>query len=515
MKKKFWVAGTAACLLAAGIFLISPEAITAGTLPAGITIADFELTGMTGEEADQKIEEYVEGMAAQEITLTIDGNEIKTTAKELGFSWTNQEEIEELAAQYAGGDLLERYLNLKSLEKQPIKMDVETAVDAAKVAQFVENKCAAFVREAKNAEIIRENDEFQITEAVVGLDVDIDATKKALDEALKGGLKEPVTVAAVVAESQPARTTEDLATIQDVLGTFSTNFSTGNVSRSKNLRNGSSKVNGCVLMPGEEFSAYAYLTPFTIANGYAAAGSYANGRVVDTIGGGACQLCTTIYNAALQAEMEITDRQNHSMVVGYVKPSQDAAIAGTIKDLKFKNPYDTPVYIEGGVDGGTLTFTIYGKETRPANREVKYVSETLGSSDPGAPTLKVDPSLRPGARVLEQSAHRGLRSRLWKYVYIDGVETEKEILHTDSYMASKAVYRVGPEAAVAPVVPTVPAEQPAVQPETQPAEPAGPASDGPASEPIPSPEPAPEPAPAVNPEPAPAPDPAPADPAGA
>ena len=477
MKKKFWVAGAAACVLAAGILLVPPEAVEAGTLPAGITVGGVDLTGMTGEEADQKIEQYVEDMSNQEITLTIDGNEITTTAKELGFTWTNQEEIEETADRYAGGNLLERYLNLKTLEKEPLKLDVETSVDAAKVAQFVESKCSAFIREAKDAEITRVNNAFQITESVVGLDVDIDATKKALDEALKGGLKEPVTIAAVVAEAQPARKSEDLAMIQDVLGTFSTNFSTGNISRSKNLANGASKVNGCVLMPGEEFSAYVYLTPFTIANGYAAAGSYENGRVVDTIGGGACQLCTTMYNAALQAEMEITQRQNHSMVVGYVKPSQDAAIAGTIKDLKFKNPYDAPIYIEGAVSGGTLTFTIYGKETRPANREVKYVSETLGASDPGAPTIKVDPSLRPGAKVLEQSAHRGMRSRLWKYVYVDGVETEKEILHTDTYMASKAIYRVGPELpAVAPVLPP---EQPAAPAETQPAVPSGPASDGP------------------------------------
>ena len=484
-------AGAAACVLAAGILLVPPEAVEAGTLPAGITVGGVDLTGMTGEEADQKIEQYVEDMSNQEITLTIDGNEITTTAKELGFTWTNQEEIEETADRYAGGNLLERYLNLKTLEKEPLKLDVETSVDAAKVAQFVESKCSAFIREAKDAEITRVNNAFQITESVVGLDVDIDATKKALDEALKGGLKEPVTIAAVVAEAQPARKSEDLAMIQDVLGTFSTNFSTGNISRSKNLTNGASKVNGCVLMPGEEFSAYVYLTPFTIANGYAAAGSYENGRVVDTIGGGACQLCTTMYNAALQAEMEITQRQNHSMVVGYVKPSQDAAIAGTIKDLKFKNPYDAPIYIEGAVSGGTLTFTIYGKETRPANREVKYVSETLGASDPGAPTIKVDPSLRPGAKVLEQSAHRGLRSRLWKYVYVDGVETEKEILHTDTYMASKAIYRVGPELpAVAPVLPP---EQPAAPVETQPAVPSGPASDGPASEIAPPTAPAPVP----------------------
>ena len=88
------------------------------------------------------------------------------------------------------------------------------------------------------------------------------------------------------------------------------------------------------------------------------------------------------------------------------------------------------------MNGGKLSFTIYGKETRPANRTIKYVSETLGVTDPGEPIVKVDASLAPGARVTEQSSHRGLRSRLWKYVYVDGVATEKEILHTDSYSAS-------------------------------------------------------------------------------
>ena len=206
-----------------------------------------------------------------------------------------------------------------------------------------------------------------------------------------------------------------------------------------------------------------------------------------------CQISTTLYNASLEAELEIVQRQNHSMTVGYVKPSEDAAIAGTYKDLKFKNNYETPIYIEGSVSGSTLTFTAYGKETRPANRTIEFVSETLGTIDPGAPTEKVDNSLAPGARVKESSGHIGKKSRLWKVVYVDGVETEREILHTDTYMASKALYRIGP-AAPAVTEPTVPAEtQPA---QTQPAEtqPAGPASDsqGPAGEAVSPVSPAPD-----------------------
>ena len=139
-------------------------------------------------------------------------------------------------------------------------------------------------------------------------------------------------------------------------------------------------------------------------------------------------------------------------------PSNDAAIAGTYKDIKVTNPYDTPVYVEAGTSGRTLTFTIYGKETRPANRTLKFQSETLSVQNPGDPITKVDPSLAPGARVRVQSSHRGLKSRLWKCVYIDGVETERTLLHTDTYNASKAVYRVGPAVPAAPAIPALPPE---------------------------------------------------------
>ena len=479
MKKIRWKAGAGAGVFTLSLLFVFAGTALAGTVPSGFAVEGFELAGMSREDAAAALEEAADAMEDCTVTLTLDGQEIETTAGDLGLFWENQEEVEEALDGVAGGNLLRRYLNGKKLESEPVSLSMEMAVDEARVAAFAAGRLKAFEHEAQDAAITRADGAFQITPSAPGIAVDAAATAEALNEAVKDGLTEPVTVAVAVTETQPARTTEQLSVIQDVLGTFSTNFNAGNVSRSKNVTNGAAKINGCVLMPGEEFSAYVWLTPFTVENGYAAAASYANGQVIDTVGGGACQICTTLYNAALLSEMEITQRQNHSMIVTYVKPSQDAAIAGTVKDLKFKNPYETPVYIEGIVEGGTLTFTIYGQETRPANREIKFVSETLGTSDPGAPITRVDPSLAPGARVQVQSSHRGLQSRLWKYVYVDGVETEKELLSTDSYMASKAIYRVGPaQPAVAPPQPVVPE---ITVPPTEAAEPSGPASDGPAS----------------------------------
>lgn len=449
MKKKICMTGAAAVLLLSGCLLVSVNEALAGTLPSGFSVGGMSLTGMTGEEAGQKIKEQIAEQSNQKITLMLDGNAVTVTAAELGFFWSNQEELEQAAKQYAGGNLLRRYLNQKNLEENPVDLKPETAVDEDKLFALADSRLSEYVKSAQDAVMVKTESGFEVTESVDGQKIDQEATKQVLEQALSGGLAEPVTVQVVLMQMEPERTTEQLLTIQDKLGSFSTTFSAGNRSRTKNLTTGAGKINGTVLMPGEEFSAYTWLAPFTLENGYASAGTYANGQVVDSVGGGACQICTTLYNAALLAELEITQRQNHSMVVGYVKPSQDAAIAGTVKDLKFKNPYETPIYLEGLVNGGTLTFTIYGQETRPANREIQFVSETISTKDPGEPVRKVDASLAPGAQVKVQSAHTGLQSRLWKYVYVDGAETEKTLLHSDSYMASKAIYRVGPEAPAA------------------------------------------------------------------
>lgn len=107
-----------------------------------------------------------------------------------------------------------------------------------------------------------------------------------------------------------------------------------------NVENGASLINGTLLYPGDSFSVYSKVAPFTADNGYHLAGSYSNGQTVQTYGGGICQVSTTLYNAVLRAELNVTERSNHSMTVHYVPLSADAAISGTDKDLKFTNNLD-------------------------------------------------------------------------------------------------------------------------------------------------------------------------------
>ena len=288
------------------------------------------------------------------------------------------------------------------------------------------------------------------------------------------------TVAVPADIREPEITAEELKAVlfRDLLGECTTHVG-GTAARVSNVKLASAAFDGTVLNSGDLFSYNETVGQRTEAKGYKAAPAYVQGETVDEIGGGVCQIATTLYNAALLAELEITQRQNHSMTVGYVKPSQDAAIAGTFKDIKVTNPYSTPIYIEGYTKGRTLTFTIYGLEIRPQNRQIRFESETLSTVNPGNPKEVLNPALPPGTRKQVQSAHRGLKSRLWKIVTIDGVETERQLLSTDTYNASPAIVQVGPAVHVplpqvpqvtVPVLP-VPETLPALPQETPAAQP--------------------------------------------
>ncbi len=450
--------------LFAGLLVSGPVYAKEAVIPEGVYVGDFSLGGMTEDEARKTIENYMTQQSGREIDLKIADQTVTASAGDLGYSWANPDAIEEAVSYAAGGNLVQQYMKMKDIEKNPVHLPLETRVEKEALEKFFQENCGGMTNEPQNAAIARVDGKFVITPGVAGVTIDAEATRQAVDQALAGNpAGEEISVPVAVTKKEPDITEEMLATIQDTLGTFSTDFSSSGSSRAGNLRNGAEKINGHVLMPGETLSGYECMHPFTTANGYYTAAAYENGQVVDSVGGGVCQIASTLYNAALRAELDITQRQNHSMIVTYVKPSMDAAIAGTVKDIKITNNYSTPVYVEGGTSGRTLTFTFYGKETRPANRVVEYVSETLSRTSAGAPTERVDPSMAPGARRKVQSAHNGLKSRLWKVVTVDGVETERTILHTDTYMASKAIFLVGPPAAP-------PAEQQVVPAETQPAQ---------------------------------------------
>ena len=436
----------ASMALAAAAFFIMPVQAKEGKIVSGIYAEDIDLSGLTEAEAREAIEAYVATFGDAQITLRApEEGGFTVSAADFGLKWGNQEILDEAASFGRDGDILQCYKELHDLEYQNKVFKISFDFDKDKIHSLIEENAAQYDQEAVNATLQKTESGFEITEGQSGRVVDRDGTTDAvydyLTEEWDGGACD---LDMQVEMSEPQGTVEDLEKVKDVLGTFSTSYSTSGGARSANVANGCSLINGRTLYPGEEFSAYEAVSPFTADNGYQMAGSYLNGQVVDSLGGGICQVSTTLYNAVLRAELEVTERYNHSMIVTYVDPSADAAIAESSgKDFKFVNNTNSPIYIEGiTTPGKQITFTIYGVETRDSNREVIYESVVLERNVPEEEVIYANESL-PLGYCSVQSAHVGYKAQLWKVVKVDGVEVSREQVNSSAYNKSPRNATVG------------------------------------------------------------------------
>ena len=421
------------------------QAASEVSIKTGIFADCVELSGMTEEEAVQAVNDYVESLKSVEITLlAADGNEVVTNAGVLGITWENQELVTEALEIGTHGNIIERYKVMKDLEHENLTYDVELGFDVSAINDILV-KCTKYDQDAVNVSLKRENGTFQVVQGQTGYKLDVETSiDKVYDYLTTEWTGEPADIQLNIAVEEPKGSAEELAQVKDILGTFTTSFSTSGTSRSANVTNGCNLINGTTLYPGEEFSTYQTVAPFSQANGYYMAGSYVSGKVVDSIGGGICQVSTTLYNAALLAEMEITERHNHSMTVSYVDLSADAAIAESAgKDFRFVNNTDYPIYIEGIIKNKQITFNIYGKATRNSGRKVTYVSEVLETINPPADQIYQDASQPIGYFLKGDSAHIGYKAKLWKVVTENGVEISREQVNSSTYKMTPRSATVG------------------------------------------------------------------------
>ncbi|MCI9314601.1 MAG: hypothetical protein HFI57_06395 [Lachnospiraceae bacterium] len=437
----------AAFVMAAALSVITlPVYAGEDKIQTGIYVNDMNLSGLSAGEARDKVNAYVDSFGDAQITLNaVEGGTISTTASELGLKWGNESILDEAANFGRDGDVLRCYKELKDLEYKNKVYKVEFEFDKNKIRTLIEENADQYNQEAVNATLVKTEDGFKITEGQTGVAVDVQASTDAVyDHLMADWNGENCSIDLVVTTQEPKGSEEDLAKVKDVLGTFTTSYSTSGGARSGNVVNGCNLINGTTLYPGDEFSAYEAVSPFSQENGYYMAASYLNGQVVDSLGGGICQVTTTLYNAVLLSELEVTERYNHSMIVTYVDPSADAAIAESSgKDFKFKNNLEYPVYIEGiTTPEKQVTFTIYGVETRDSAREVAYESVILEKTVPDTEVINVDEG-QPVGYCSVQSAHIGYKAQLWKVVRENGVEVSREQINSSSYMKTPRSATVG------------------------------------------------------------------------
>lgn len=427
----------AALFLAAGAPALADET---DTISKNVYIGGVNVSGMTEEQATKAVEEKLGKGTGGNYTVKIGDETTTATEEDFGMEWTNREVVHEAMEVAKGGNLIKQYKDKKDLQVEPKNFEVAYAPNKQAVKTYVEKLAEEYNRDAEEGDITFANGYPEVTGGETGIAVNVDQSVSSIMKALEGDGTELTVVAEV---QKPSVTKEELSQVKDVLGTATTYYGSS-YERNTNVEVGASKINGTLIMPGETFSVTAAVTPFNADNGYYPAPSYESGQVVDTYGGGICQVSTTLYNAVLKAELQVDERHNHTMLVSYVDPSKDAAIAEGLMDFVFTNNTDAPIYIYGVGYQGTLNFTIYGHETRDPNRSISFRSETLSQTDASTNVKLVAKSDQNiGYLNQTQSAHQGLEAVLWKDIVNADGTTDTVQVNSSSYQASPAIYEVG------------------------------------------------------------------------
>jgi vancomycin resistance protein YoaR len=449
-----FIAGCVCVILVAGAVVFIARGLgNSDKILEGVKIGGLDVGGLTEEEAEQKVESYITKLENRQVTIKIEDNEVVASASELGFSSDAEDSVQKAYQLGKDGSFFSKFQIVSEIDAGEKNFELTNAVDEVILTAYIEEKCTPYNVKMKNSKLKLVNGKFKATKSRDGRTVLVEETAEAVQDALLQKVSdEPLEVAADVEVTAAKYTQKQVKKCQDLLGSYSTSYATSTAARATNVSVAANRINGTIIYPGKTFSVVKTIKDRTVENGYQVAAEYSSGKVVDGVGGGVCQVSTTLYNAVINAELEVVERSPHSMVVSYVDVSRDAAIAGDYKDFKFKNNTDAPVYIAATADGSTLSFRIYGEETRADNRKISFESEILETIQPGE-AKEVEDATKPASyRVVTQSAHVGYKARLWKIVTVDGVETERVQLNSSVYAAEPEYITVGkqPEATATP-----------------------------------------------------------------
>ena len=294
-------------------------------------------------------------------------------------------------------------------------------------------------KEMKNAYYTK--NPFEIHPEVEGVDFNVDEVKAMIAQEDK----EEYTVKLTI--TKPTVTVNDIGTeaFPDKLGTCTTRYDERDTDRTTNLKLACQKLNNQVVLAGETFSYNKTLGERTIAAGYKNAKVYENGQVVDGIGGGICQISSTLYNAVIDANLDIVERRNHQFVTSYIAAGKDATVVYGMTDFKFKNTRTYPIKIIATAQNGIATISIYGNKEAveyDVTLEVKQISTI-----PKTTQYVEDASLPVGTEKVKQSGANGVKTETYLVKSLSGKVVSRELVSRDTYNAMPKIILKGTKGA--------------------------------------------------------------------
>ena len=291
--------------------------------------------------------------------------------------------------------------------------------------------------EPVNATYKVENQKLIIVEEKIGVTFDKQEAKKIIES-------DPGDVIHIPIKTQKAEVTSEqvrAGLFPDLLATYSTKYNAGDSNRSYNIALACKKINGVVLGPGDIFSYNDTVGPRTASRGFRTANVYVGNKVEPGIGGGICQVSSTLFNTAVLSDLNIVYRTNHSLTVSYVPLGRDATVSDGSIDFKFENSTGEPIKIVASASGGTNTISIYGKKQNP-NRTISMTTERTATY-PAKLVQKKAPELPEGKTKVEQKGTDGCSYNTYKVTSENGKVVKTELLTKSTYVATDRIELIG------------------------------------------------------------------------
>lgn len=417
----------------------------------GVRVADIDLGGLTGAEARDRITEQDKALGDRVITVKHPGGSGVFRLRDAGFHIKVDEVMANAHALGRQGSLLAQWRERGQLARNGREVPLAITADKNKLKQLLDEITKAVRVPPRDALlVVNDDDTVQIIESTAGYGVDMDKAWDRLQEVAVDRNETELSVEMVAV--RPARTTEDVRAmgINGLVASFTTRFDLRKTNRAFNIKVAAQALDGIEIKPGEVFSFNKIVGPRSQEAGYKPAPAILNNEFIDSLGGGVCQVSTTLYNTLLLADVQIIERSSHSLVVSYVPLGQDAAVAYGGKNLRFKNNYDTHLLTKSKVVGNSVTFKLFGDIK---NKKYVKVLNTTIEEFPFKTVNKPDPTLPAGKQTVKQKGARGYTIISYRLVYSGGQLIKKEKLPNSFYNpldqiiligSGRAAYSTGP-----------------------------------------------------------------------
>lgn len=435
-----WILGSTAIVLLLVMAVAYYYVETRAEFLPGIYIGDLEVSDLAPADAVNRLEAEVSRQLDRDIEFYIGEQVMReplrdyflpvSAAKLVDLAWQSEKER----------PWWQKVLQL--VQKQNVIYPLSLQTDAAEKQRLQQLWVSEYNREPVDATIqIDAQKGLLIVPEQTGITVNAQATLAQLPENI-ADIADRYEI--VHEEAKPAVVAADLQNMGE-LGSYTTKYNTGEVARSHNLVRAAEAINAKLVPPGEVFSFNATVGQRSASKGYRSAMIINNGRFEPGLGGGVCQVSSTLYNAALLSGLEIVERHNHNLAVAYVPLGLDATVVYGVQDFKFKNNTDAPVYIQYKAGGGSLTATVYGDTKYKQKIELSYV---VDRKIPFGTVEEVNADLEAGATKVVANGGVGYEVRSYrKFLSNNGEVLKQEQLANDIYRPLNRIVQVGPAAA--------------------------------------------------------------------